>query len=86
MNKQTLRQEGGPPFSIIRQQSLFDMQFLFDLEPTHRYNSILFGIDIHPILDIVMKKSRSVPKQSLNYFAMIYSLIIRITDRIPSLG
>ena len=68
---------------IIRQESLFDMKVLFDLEPTHRFNSILSGIEIHPILDVVMKKSRFGPKQSLNYSAMIYSLIIRITERIP---
>ena len=68
---------------IIRQESLFDMQILFDLEPTQRFNSILSGIDIHPILDLVMKKSRFGPKQSLNYSAMIYSLIIRISERIP---
>lgn len=68
--------------SIIRQESLFDMQVLFDLEPTQRFNSVLSGIDIHPILDVVMKRSRFGPKQSLNYPAMIYSLIIRITDRI----
>ncbi|MGE7091817.1 hypothetical protein ACQKII_10270 [Lysinibacillus sp. NPDC048646] len=43
--------------SIIRQESLFDMQILYDLEPTHRFNSILSDIDIHPILDVVMKKS-----------------------------
>ena len=68
---------------IIRQVSLFDMQTLFDLEPTHRFNSILSVIDIHPILVVVMKKSRYGPKQSLNYSAMIYSLIIRVTERIP---
>lgn len=68
---------------IIRQESLFDMQTLFDLEPTHRFNAILSVIDIHPILDVVMKKSRYGPKQSLNYSAMIYSLIIRVTERIP---
>lgn len=56
------------------------MQVLFDLEPTQRFNSILSGIDIHPILDVVMKKTRFGPKQSLNYSAMIYSLIIRITE------
>lgn len=67
---------------IIRQESLFDMQILFDLEPTHRFNSILSVIDIYPVLDVVMKKSRFGPKQSLNYSAMIYSLVIRITERI----
>lgn len=69
--------------SLIRQQSLFDMQVLFDLEPTQRFNSVLSGIDIHLILDIMMKRSRFGPKQSLNYSAMIYSLILRITERIP---
>lgn len=68
---------------IIRQESLFDMQVLYDLEPTHRFNSILSGIDIHPILNVVTKKSRFGPPQTLNYAAMIYSLIVRITERIP---
>ncbi|WP_019412367.1 transposase, partial [Paenisporosarcina sp. TG20] len=68
---------------IIRQESLFDMQTLYDLEPTHRFNTVLSGIDIHPILDVVMKKSRVGAPQTLNYTAMIYSLIVRITDRIP---
>jgi transposase len=68
---------------IIRQESLFDMQILYDLEPTHRFHSVLSGIDIHPILDVVMKKSRFGAPQTLNYAAMIYSLIVRITDRIP---
>lgn len=79
----TLTDWRDTPMSIIRQESLFDMQVLFDLEPTQRFNSVLSGIDIHPILDVVMKKSQFGPKQSLNYPAMIYSLIIRITDRIP---
>ena len=68
---------------IIRQESLFDMQTLYDLEPTHRFNTVLSGIDIHPILDVVMKKSRFGAPQTLNYAAMIYSLVVRITDRIP---
>lgn len=68
---------------IIRQESLYDMKILFDMEPTHRFNSILSAIDIHLILDVVIKKSRFGPKQSLNYSCMIYSLVIRITERIP---
>ena len=51
--------------------------------PPHRFNSILSGIDIHPILGVVVKWSRFGPPQTLNYTAMIYSLIIRITERIP---
>jgi transposase len=68
---------------IIRQESLFDMLVLFDLEPTHEFNAILPGIDI--LLNDVMRKSQLGLKQSLiNYSTMIYSLIIRITERIPS--
>jgi len=68
---------------IIRQDSLFDMQILFDLEPPQRFNSILSGVDIHRISDVVMKKYRLGPKQSLNYSAMIYWLIIRTSEHIP---
>lgn len=80
---QTLNRLESCPVPIIRQESLFDMQVLVDLEPTHRFNSILSGIDIHPILDVVTKKSRFGPPQTLNYAAMTYALIVRITERIP---
>lgn len=59
------------------------MQVLVELEPTHRFNLILSGIDNHPNLSVVTKKSRFGPPQTLNDAAMIYSLIIRITERIP---
>jgi transposase len=67
----------------IRQESLFDIQVLFNLEPTHRFNSTLSGIEIHPILDVVMKTSRFRPEKLLNYSAIIYLLIIRIAERTP---
>ncbi len=41
---------------IIQQEILFDMKFLFDLELTHQLNTILSGIDIHPILAVLMKR------------------------------
>ncbi|WP_158233891.1 hypothetical protein [Sporosarcina sp. P34] len=37
-----------------RQESLIDIQVLFDLEPIQRFNFILSVIDFHPILDVVM--------------------------------
>lgn len=69
--------------SIIRQESLFDLQDLYDLEPTQRFDAIFSAIDIDPILTVVSKKSRFGPPIKLNYAAMIYSLVARISERIP---
>lgn len=71
--------------SIIRQGSLFNLQELFDLEPTHRFDPIFSTIDIYPILAVVSKKSLCGAPVQLNYPAMIYSLVARITERIPTI-
>ena len=68
---------------IIRQESLFDIQELYDLEPTQRFEAIFSTIDIDPILAVVMKKSLLGRPVELNYAAMIYSLLARLTERIP---
>jgi transposase len=68
---------------IIRQESLFDIQELYDLEPTQRFEAIFSTIDIEPIFAVVTKKSRLGRPIELNYAAMIYSLIARVTERIP---
>lgn len=69
--------------TIIRQGSLFDLQELYDLEPTQRFEAIFSAIDIAPIFAVVTKKSRFGRPVELNYAAMIYSLIARISERIP---
>ena len=69
--------------TIIRQGSLFGLQELYDLEPTHRFEAIFSAIDIEPIFAVVTKKSRFGRPVELNYAAMIYSLIARLTERIP---
>lgn len=69
--------------SIIRQGSLFGIHELYELEPTHRFEAIFSAIDIYPILAVVSKKSVYGAPVELNYAAMIYSLIARITERIP---
>gem|GEM_PF-3407195 len=38
--------------SIIRQESLFTLEELFDLEPTHRFNEVFSTIDIFSILAV----------------------------------
>lgn len=70
---------------IIRQGSLFDLQDLFDLEPTHRFEALFSTIDIYPILAVVSKKALYGAPVQLNYAAMIYSLVARISERIPTI-
>lgn len=70
--------------SIIRQGSLFDLQDLFDLEPTQRYDAILSAVDTDVIYQKIKKKSFKGTPVKLNYGAMINSLIIRISERIPT--
>ena len=65
--------------SIIRQGSLFDLQELYDLEPTQRFEAIFSAIDIDPIFAVVTKKSRFGRPIELNYAAMIYSLVTRMS-------
>src|SRR5690606_24551767 len=74
---------GRLPMTIIRQGSLFGLQELYDLEPTQRFDAIFSAIDIEPILALLEKKSRFGRPVNLNYRAMIYSLIARISERIP---
>ncbi|TCP25626.1 transposase [Scopulibacillus darangshiensis] len=70
--------------SIIRQGSLFDLQELYDLGPTQRYDAILSAINTDSILYKVSKKSWLGAPTELNYRAMINSLFIRIIERIPT--
>lgn len=41
---------------IIRQESLFDLQDLYDLEPTQRFDALFSAIDIGPVLHQLSKK------------------------------
>jgi transposase len=74
---------GRLPMTIIRQGSLFGLQELYNIEPTQRFDAIFSTIDIDPIFAVVTKKSRFGRPVELNYAAMIYSLVARITERIP---
>ncbi|PUA38388.1 hypothetical protein C8Z91_14480 [Paenibacillus elgii] len=69
---------------IIRQGSLFDIQDLFDLEPPQRFEAIFSTLDIEPILYTIAKKSTYGAPTELNYAAMLYSLVARIVERIPT--
>jgi transposase len=69
---------GRLPMTIIRQGSR-----LYDLEPPQRFEAIFSTIDIDRIFAVVTKKSRFGRPVELNYAAMIYFLVARITERIP---
>uniref|UniRef100_UPI002FCC1239 transposase n=1 Tax=Halalkalibacter lacteus TaxID=3090663 RepID=UPI002FCC1239 len=71
--------------TIIRQGSLFDLQDLYDLEPTHRFEAVFSTIEIDPILAVVSKKALYGAPVQLNYAAMTYSLAARILERIPTI-
>jgi transposase len=73
------------PMPIIRQGSLFDLQDLFDLEPTQRYDAVISAIDLDLIFQEVNKKSRFGAPVELNYGAMIISMVVRIIERIPTI-
>ncbi|TPG70367.1 hypothetical protein EEL31_18960 [Brevibacillus laterosporus] len=70
--------------SIIKQGSLFDIQELFDLEPPKRFEAIFSTLDIEPVLFSISKKSIYGAPTELNYAAMLYSLVARIVERIPT--
>ena len=63
--------------SIIQQGSLFDIQDLYELEPTHRFEAIFSTLYIEPLLVEISKKTTRGAPTELNYAAMIYSLVAR---------
>lgn len=69
----------------IRHESLFSLQDLYEMEQKHRFEAIFNTLDITPILRVVNKKSRQGAPVKANYSAMIYSLLARIVERIPTI-
>ena len=71
--------------SIIQQGSLFDMQDFYELEPSKRFEAVFSTLHIEPLLFTVNKKSVYGAPTELNYPAMIYALVARILERIPTI-
>lgn len=69
----------------IRQEKLFSLEQILETSPRESYSLILEPIDITSLLQVVSKKALSGAPTRLNYSAMIYSLIIRIIERIPTI-
>ncbi|BFH69840.1 hypothetical protein PsJ27TS7_38400 [Paenibacillus dendritiformis] len=69
----------------IRHESLFTLQELYEMEQKDRFREIFSTIDITPILRLVRKTSFYGAPIEVNYRAMVYSLIVRIVERIPTI-
>ncbi|WP_318618369.1 transposase [Sporosarcina sp. YIM B06819] len=70
--------------TIIKQISFFGIQQLFEMESSHRFDSIFATFDVQPIFHLFSKKTLRGAPRECNYGAMIQSLIIRIVERIPT--
>jgi transposase len=71
--------------TIVKQISLFDIQELFEMESSRRFDAIFDTFDVQPIFQLFSKKTLRGAPRELNYGAMIQSLIIRIVERIPTM-
>lgn len=71
--------------SYIRHESLFTLQELYRMEQKDRFREIFATVDLTPILRLVRKTSRFGAPVEVNYRAMVYSLIVRILECIPTI-
>ncbi len=69
----------------IRQESLFSLEEILEMSPKKSYPLLLDPLDITPLLMAVSKKAFLGAPAQLNYSAMIYSLFIRVIERIPTI-
>ena len=69
--------------SYLRQESLFTLQELFEMDQKDRFELIFATIDITPALVLLRKSTRRGRTEVINYRAMIYSLMAQIVERIP---
>jgi transposase len=70
----------------IRQEHLFSLEQLLEMSPDEKYGWIFETLDITPFLRAVTKKNNRGAPETLNYSAMIYSLFIRIVERMPCIS
>ncbi|PKM48083.1 MAG: IS5/IS1182 family transposase [Firmicutes bacterium HGW-Firmicutes-8] len=69
----------------IRQERLFSLEQLLEMSPREGYELIFQDLDITPFLHANSKNNHFGAPVSLNYMAMIYSLFIRVVERIPTI-
>lgn len=71
--------------TIVKQISLFDIQELFEMESSHRFDAIFSTFDVQPIFHLFSRKTMRGAPRECNYGAMIQSLVVRIVERIPTI-
>jgi len=67
----------------IRQESLFSLEQLLEMCPEEKYGWLFEMIDVTPIVRALGKKTTLGAPERLNYRAMVYSLFIRVVERMP---
>lgn len=65
----------------IRQTELFSFEQLLEMKPEDKYNEILKHLDLTSVLLKLSKTSNLGRPQSLNYAAMVYSLLLAKMER-----
>uniref|UniRef100_UPI003DA59B85 transposase n=1 Tax=Tetragenococcus halophilus TaxID=51669 RepID=UPI003DA59B85 len=70
--------------SIIQQPTLFDIDYLEKLDIQEKYKEIFSPIDWTKVLDLFQKDSNIGPSITVNYEALLRSLMVRIDQKIPT--
>ena len=65
--------------------SLNSLEEILEMSPKKFYPLLFDPLDITPLLRAVSKKALFGAPTRLNYSAMIYSLFIRVIERIPTI-
>lgn len=70
--------------SIIQQPTLFDIDYLEKLDIQEKYKEIFSPLDWIKVLILFQKESRVGPSITVNYEALLRSLMVRIMEKIPT--
>lgn len=70
--------------SIIQQPTLFDIDYLEKLDIQEKYKEIFSPIDWTKALDLFQKDTKVGPSITVNYEAVLRSLMARIDQKIPT--
>jgi len=71
--------------TLIRQDSLFDIQELYEMEFTLKFEAVTFSFDLDSIYYAVNEKFQLDAPVKFNYAAMSISIFIRYVERNPTI-
>lgn len=64
---------------------IHDMHELYEMEATHHFEVIFSTLNLNPICTLLYKPKKVSALVELNYGAMVYSLIVRVVERIVTI-